>query len=672
MLVRAEPGGPRMRRVILSAAGVIVALLLQLTVVNRLPWPGAGTPDLVLLMVVALGLNGRPAAGAVTGFLAGLSLDIAPPASYLTGEYALVFCVVGYGCGLLRGLCGDSVWRSVTAAVAAAAAGEALVSAVGLLVGDPQVSWLAIRHVLPSSVAYDAALSPFVLYLVIRVLAWAGAVGPGNQMAAAQLAQALSPAQARAASAALPHGAGLLGGAGWLAGPKGSRGGSRGGSPVRVPRLREAAARSRDGWIGGRPASWRAAGPRTGTGRPLRLRPGSGQAGSSAAVPLRRELQRRPVNLRLGSRRAGAARSGTGWSGPAVRRQGSSGPGGPSFRGGHGPPGKAFRGGGSGGAALRSRGPGSGSPALRGGPGPRGKAFRGASGASESAFRGSSGPAGSAFRGSPGRAGSVLRGSSGPAGSAFRGSPGRGGSVFRGRPGRAGSAFRGSSGPAGSAFRRRSGRAGPAFRSRGSGPGGPALRGGGHGPPAKAFRRRGRPGPAFRGRRPGPRRSLLAGSGAPARAARFRPDSRLTGGSAFGSPRRVLTARPVTLRLRAPRRRDGVLSSGLALGARRRRGSSARPVRLRLGGSRRGDGMVAGLAPAGRRFTQGSRRAAPRFRARSGSRAALRGRRPVLGSGKQARFRSGRRSLLTGWTRRRLGTRSALWRAGGSRAGSRS
>ena len=642
-----------MRRVILSAAVVIAALLLQLTVVNGLPWPGAGAPDLVLLVVVALGLSGRPAAGAVTGFLAGLGLDIAPPASFLIGEYALVFCVVGYGCGLLRGLCGESVWRSVAAAVAATAAGEALVCAVGLLVGDPQVSWLAIRHVLPSSVAYDAALSPFVLYLVIRLLAWAGALGPGNQLAGAQLAQARSPAQVRAAPAALPGGAGLLGGAGWLAGPKASRGDSKGGgegrSPGRVPRLRESAARSRDGWIGGRPATWRAAGPRAGASRPLRLRPASGQAGSAAAVPLRRELQRRPVNLRLGSRRGRAARPGTGFSGPAVQRQGSSGPGGSAFRGGHGPPGKAFRGGGSGSQAFRGRGPGSGSPALRGGPGLR-----------SGARGGGPGPRGKAFRGPSGAAGSALRGRSGLAGSALRG-----------RSGLAGSALRGRSGLAGSALRGRSGLAGSAFRSRASGPGGSALRGAGHGPSAKAFRRRGGAGRAFPGGRPGPGRSLLAGSGAPARAPRFRPDARLPGGSAFGSPRRVLTPRPVTLRLRAPRRRDGVLSSGLARGAKRRRGLAGRPVRLRLGGPRRRDGMVAGLAPACRRFRQRPRRAAPRFRGGSARRATLAGRRPVLGSGKQARFRSGRRSLLTAWTRRRLGTHSVLWRAGGSRAGGR-
>ncbi len=196
-----------MRRIVLSAAAVVAALVLQLTVVNALPWPGGGPPDLVLLVVVALSLCASPGVGALTGFLAGLSLDIAPPGSYLIGAYALVFCLVGYGCGRLPGPRKDSVWRPVGCAVAAAAAGEALQAGLGRLVGDPQVTWPAMERVLPSAVLADAILSPFVLYLVMRVLAWADELGP-----AAQLAQTVSPEQARAATA-VPPGAGLLGGA---------------------------------------------------------------------------------------------------------------------------------------------------------------------------------------------------------------------------------------------------------------------------------------------------------------------------------------------------------------------------------------------------------------------------------------------------------------------------
>ncbi len=134
----------------------------------------------------------------------------------------MAFCLVGYGCGRLRGLLGDSVWRSVGAAVLAATAGEMLVSAVGRLVGNPQVTWSAIRQVLPVAIVYDAVLAPFVLYLVMRLLTWAAALGPVNHLAGAQLARSRSPAQARTA-AALPGGAGLLGGTGWLPGPRGGR-----------------------------------------------------------------------------------------------------------------------------------------------------------------------------------------------------------------------------------------------------------------------------------------------------------------------------------------------------------------------------------------------------------------------------------------------------------------
>ena len=166
-----------MRRAVLSAVVVAVALTVQLTVVNRLPLPGAGAPDLVLLAVVALGLCSRPATAAVTGFCAGLCLDIAPPGSYLIGEYALVFCLVGYLCGRMRGVLNHSATLTIAGAMGAAAAGEALVALLGLAVSDPQVSWTAVRQVLPSSIVYDVAVSPFLLYLVMRAVRWADSLG---------------------------------------------------------------------------------------------------------------------------------------------------------------------------------------------------------------------------------------------------------------------------------------------------------------------------------------------------------------------------------------------------------------------------------------------------------------------------------------------------------------
>jgi rod shape-determining protein MreD len=542
------------RRAALSVVVLAAALVLQLTVVNRLPLPGAGLPDLVLLVVVALGLCARPATGAVTGFCAGLCLDIAPPGSYLIGEYALVFCLVGYLCGRLRGVVGRSALVTIVAAMAAAAAGEALFALVGLAVSDPQVSWSAVQQVLPSAIVYDVVLSPFVLYLVMQTVTYVDALGRRAAAAGRPAEGSALLARSLGGSGAVPAmpgatvlgGAGLLGGAGWLAGPVGSRGsrrprGSRRGAMAhtpRTPRLREAAARSGDGWVGGgpRPGLSAPAGLRGGRpalparpgqrSRPPRLRPGAGTAGSALArAP--RPLPRSSVNLRISAGR---------------RRDGSLG---------------------------RALGAGNGAAGL----------------------------AGSALR---------ARGGSGPPGSAFRGQ----------RPG--------------------AGRTAAAARS------GAARRG-------------------------------------PSSSARFRPGSRLPGGSASGAalrngalpggggvPRALPRGR-VNLRLGNSRRHDGVLG-GSVLGGPAHRSLGARPASLRLGSGRRGDGVLGGL-PSGRGSWAG-RRAAPRFR--SGPAVgghSLLGRRSRLRAGKQAKFTSGRSSLLATWTGGRLGGRSTVWRIGSKRTG---
>ena len=83
-------------RALISVVVVAVTVVLQLTVVDRIAFPGGAGPDLVLLVVAALALAGGPMAGVLTGFLAGLALDVAPPGSHFVGQNALVFCLVGY------------------------------------------------------------------------------------------------------------------------------------------------------------------------------------------------------------------------------------------------------------------------------------------------------------------------------------------------------------------------------------------------------------------------------------------------------------------------------------------------------------------------------------------------------------------------------------------------
>src|ERR1022692_4074327 len=115
-----------MRRKFVAVVALAVVLLIQLTIVNGLVLPGGGTPDLVLLCVMVLGMTGGPAAGLIAGFGAGLALDLAPPASQLVGQYALVACLTGYAAGRLRFTLRHSALLALAAAAAAAAFGEAL------------------------------------------------------------------------------------------------------------------------------------------------------------------------------------------------------------------------------------------------------------------------------------------------------------------------------------------------------------------------------------------------------------------------------------------------------------------------------------------------------------------------------------------------------------------
>jgi rod shape-determining protein MreD len=154
---------------------LLLAVTLQLAVVNRAPLPGAAAPDLVLLTVAALAVCAGPMTGMLAGFCGGLALDIAPPAAHLAGEYALVFCLVGYACGRARNAIiyatgEQTMWTSLTVMALGVAAGEAGKAALGMMLSDPDVTSPAIKHVLPVAIVYDLVLCPFAYWLISLML----------------------------------------------------------------------------------------------------------------------------------------------------------------------------------------------------------------------------------------------------------------------------------------------------------------------------------------------------------------------------------------------------------------------------------------------------------------------------------------------------------------------
>jgi len=159
------------RRALVCPIIVFLAVIGQLAVVNRLPLPGVGKPDIVLLVVAAIGIAAGPATGLLAGFAGGLAIDVAPPGGHLAGEYALVYCLVGYGCGRIRDLAqGSSAERSAMASLTVmavgVAAGEAGKAGLGMMLSDPNVTGPVVKHVLPAAIIYDLLLCPFVLWFV--------------------------------------------------------------------------------------------------------------------------------------------------------------------------------------------------------------------------------------------------------------------------------------------------------------------------------------------------------------------------------------------------------------------------------------------------------------------------------------------------------------------------
>jgi len=249
-----------MLRGLICSAAVVLAVIVQLTIINRVAFPGGTGPDLVLLAVAALALANGPLAGSLIGFCAGLALDVAPPGSHFVGQDALVFCLIGYACGLVAdepssdGVPdqGHTALFEITVTAVAAVFGEALSSLLGAMLSDPRVTWAAITHVLPIAVIYDLLLCPFVLLAVAAALRLAGGARrsrTSGQQPRRAVASSSGLAQVTPRLRLSEHGHGAMSGAGALGAAFSSSGAAkvkfgagRGGRPLGGSMLGGAAA----------------------------------------------------------------------------------------------------------------------------------------------------------------------------------------------------------------------------------------------------------------------------------------------------------------------------------------------------------------------------------------------------------------------------------------------
>jgi rod shape-determining protein MreD len=155
-------------RGVVAALAVAFALVLQVTVFPHFAWQGI-VPNLCLLVVVGAALTRGPQFAAVLGFVAGVMLDLAPPADHLAGRWALALVVVGYVAGRVR----QDARPTATAVVATVAAcsfvGTSLFAISGLVLHDSTLGVPDLLRVILVAVLWDVLLTPFVLPLVMRM-----------------------------------------------------------------------------------------------------------------------------------------------------------------------------------------------------------------------------------------------------------------------------------------------------------------------------------------------------------------------------------------------------------------------------------------------------------------------------------------------------------------------
>jgi rod shape-determining protein MreD len=156
-------------RALTGALLLVVALVLQVSLFPHVAWHGI-VPNLCLLVVVGAALTRGPQFAMTLGFVAGVLLDLAPPADHTAGRWALALVLVGYVAGRVR----QDVRPSATAVVCTVAAtsflGTSAFALSGLLLGDLDTGVPGLLQVIGVAVLWDVLLTPLVLPLVMRLL----------------------------------------------------------------------------------------------------------------------------------------------------------------------------------------------------------------------------------------------------------------------------------------------------------------------------------------------------------------------------------------------------------------------------------------------------------------------------------------------------------------------
>lgn len=141
---------------------IMVAVIFQVAVFNLFSVNGV-VPNLAMIVVVAAAIARGPQFGVVVGFLAGMLVDLAPPADQVAGRWALALVLVAILAGRVRA----DARRSPLAGLATVAVCSFIATSVfalsGVVLGDRALPVGEMMQVIGVALLWDVVMTPLLL-----------------------------------------------------------------------------------------------------------------------------------------------------------------------------------------------------------------------------------------------------------------------------------------------------------------------------------------------------------------------------------------------------------------------------------------------------------------------------------------------------------------------------
>jgi rod shape-determining protein MreD len=150
----------------LVTAVVLVAVAAQVAIFSLFSVNGV-VPNLVLIVVVAAAVARGPQFGAVVGFVAGMLIDLAPPADHVAGRWALALVLVAVLAGRVRADARRSPLAGLATVAACSFVGTSVFALSGELLGDHALPPGQVVQVIVIALLWDVVVAPLLLPVLL-------------------------------------------------------------------------------------------------------------------------------------------------------------------------------------------------------------------------------------------------------------------------------------------------------------------------------------------------------------------------------------------------------------------------------------------------------------------------------------------------------------------------